>query len=204
MHGMSCHWSSALTVRPPEKPVAFAPLTFTCSSTCLRYRPLAISCAPFLDIARSSRSPLLSMNVTSLRSITQARLSWLLCALFQAVLSSLTDGPTKRPCTIHLLSVSVSVMVILSTSTSQACPAHASACRQRERLAECCSMGRAALFLGCVLAPSAYEPQCLQAQTKLRPSLTSLGGCRDRAPPPTFRPPTDQEPFLDQTLARGP
>src|SRR6266853_1352252 len=57
MHGMSCHWSSALTVRSPEKPVAFSPLT---------------------------------------------------------------HGPTKRPCTIHLLSVAVSVMVIFSTSTSQA------------------------------------------------------------------------------------
>src|SRR6266446_3880121 len=120
MHGMSCHWSSALTVRPPEKPVAFAPLTFTCSSTCFTYNPLAISCAPFLHMARSSRSPLLSMNVTSLRSIMQARLSWLRCAFFQVVLSSLTHGPTKRPCTIHLLSVAVSVMVIFSTSTSQA------------------------------------------------------------------------------------
>src|SRR6266404_7905792 len=121
MHGMSCHWSSALTVRPPEKPVAFAPLTFTCSSTCFTYNPLAISCAPFLHMARSSRSPLLSMNVTSLRSIMQARLSSLRCALFQVVLSSLTHGPTKRPCTIHLLSVAVSVMVIFSTSTSQGC-----------------------------------------------------------------------------------
>src|SRR6266852_5054953 len=114
MHGMSCHWSSALTVRSAEKLVAFTPLIFTCSSTCFTYSPLAISCAPFLHMARSSRSPLLSMNVTSLRSIMQARLSSLLCALFQAVLNSLTHGPTKRPCTIHLLSVAVSMMVILS------------------------------------------------------------------------------------------
>src|SRR6266849_6712399 len=119
MHGMSCHWSSALTVRSAEKLVAFTPLIFTCSSTCFTYSPLAISCAPFLHMARSSRSPFLSMNVTSLRSIMQARLSWLLCALFQVVLSSLTHGPTKRPCTIHLLSVAVSVMVIFSTSTPQ-------------------------------------------------------------------------------------
>src|SRR6266849_6094726 len=126
MHGMSCHWASALTVRSAEKLVAFAPLTFTCSSTCFTYSPLAISCAPFLDIARSSRSPLLSMDVTSSRSIMQARLSWLRCALFQVVLSSLTHGPTKRPCTIHFLSVGVSVMVIFSTPTSQLCYAHAS------------------------------------------------------------------------------
>src|SRR5713226_8056909 len=171
MHGMSCHWSSALTVRSAEKPVAFAPLTFTCSSTCFTYSPLAISCAPFLDIARSSRSPLLSMDVTSLRSIMQGRLSEPRCALFQAVLNSLTHGPTKRPCTIHLLSVAVSMMVIFNTSTSQACRAHASACSQGDRRAECCSMGRdkrfrccfAALFLGRVPAPSTYEPQCLHA-----------------------------------------
>src|SRR6266446_8103867 len=120
MHGMSCHWSSALTVRSAEKLVAFTPLFFTCSSTCFTYSPLAISCAPFLHMARSSRSPLLSMNVTSLRSIMQARLSWLLCALFQVVLSSLTHGPTNRPWTIHLLSVAVSTIVIFSTSASQA------------------------------------------------------------------------------------
>jgi hypothetical protein len=77
-----------------------------------------MSCAPFFDIARSNRSPPLSMNVTSLRSITQVRLSSIPCALFQVVLSSLTHGSTKRPCTIHLLSVGVSVMVIFSTSAS--------------------------------------------------------------------------------------
>src|SRR3981189_3201391 len=64
------------------------------------------------------------MNVTSLRSIMQARSSWLLCALFQVVLSSLTHGPTKLPCTIHLLSVAVSMMVIFSTPTSHACQPH--------------------------------------------------------------------------------
>src|SRR5467141_4550019 len=111
--------------RPPKKQTISVirprlPPVFICSSTCLTYRPLAKSCAPFLDMARSSRSPLLSMNVTSLRSMMQARLSWLLCAFFQVVLSSLTHGPTKRPCTIHLLSVAVSVMVIFNTSTSQA------------------------------------------------------------------------------------
>src|SRR5467141_3318636 len=162
--------------RPPKKQTINVirprlPWVFSCSSTCLTYRPLAKSCAPFLDMARKSRSPLLSMNVTSLRSIMQARLSWLLCALFQVVLSSLTHGPTKRPCTIHLLSVAVSTMVIFNTSTSQACDAHASACSQGDRRAECCSMGRdkrfrccfAALFLGRVLAPSTCEPQCLHA-----------------------------------------
>jgi hypothetical protein len=46
----------------------------------------------------------------------QARLSWLLCALFQVALSSPTHGPTKRPSRIHRLSVVVSVMEIFSTS----------------------------------------------------------------------------------------
>src|SRR5258708_4178553 len=127
MHWMGSHWSSALAGRSAEGLAAFAPpIAFlSCSSTCLTYIPAAMSCAPFLDIARSSRSPLLSMDVTSLRSIMQARLSGLLCALFQVVLSSLTHGPTKHPCTIHFLSVGVSVMVIFSTPTSHVCCAHA-------------------------------------------------------------------------------
>src|SRR5882724_7561693 len=123
MNWMGSHWSSALAGRSAEGLAAFAPpiASLSCSSTCLMYIPVAMSSAPFLDIARSSRSPLLSMDVTSLRSIMQARLSWLLCALFQVVLSSLTHGPTNCPCTIHLLSVAVSMMVIFSTSASQAC-----------------------------------------------------------------------------------
>jgi len=32
----------------------------------------------------------------------------------------LTQGPTKRPCTTHLLSAGVSFIVIFSTSTSHA------------------------------------------------------------------------------------
>src|SRR6266403_4212581 len=202
--------------RPPKKQTINVirprlPWVFSCSSTCLTYRPLAKSCAPFLDMARKSRSPLLSMNVTSLRSIMQARLSWLLCALFQVVLSSLTHGPTKHPCTIHLLSVGVSVMVIFSTPTSHVCCAHAPGYPQGQCRAECGSksLGRrfrcclANLFLGCAPDPSAYEPRCLRAQTRPRPSPTSLGGGRDRAPLPTFRPPTGREPLLDQILAPG-
>ena len=42
----------------------------------------------------------------------------LLPHLLQVALSSLTQGPTKRPCTTHLLSPGVSVMVIFSTSAS--------------------------------------------------------------------------------------
>src|SRR5258708_32726363 len=114
------------------------PPVLSCSSTCLTYKPLAMSCAPFLDIARSSRSPLLSMDVTSLRSIMQARLSWLRCALFQVVLNSLTHGPTNRPCTIHLLTVAVSMMLIFSTATPHVCYARASVCPQGQRYAECC------------------------------------------------------------------
>src|SRR5580704_12831345 len=132
MHRMGSHWSSALAGRSAEGLAAFAPpiASLSCSSTCLTYIPAAMSCAPFLDIARSSRSPLLSMDVTSLRSIMQVRLSWLWCALFQVVLSSLTHGPTRHPCTIHLLSVGVSVMVIFSTSTSHVCCTHATGKQQ--------------------------------------------------------------------------
>jgi hypothetical protein len=47
----------------------------------------------------------------------------LLPHLLQVALSSLTHGPTKRPCTTHLLSPGVSVTVIFSTSASHACQA---------------------------------------------------------------------------------
>src|SRR5580692_8453332 len=127
MHWVGSHWYSSLAGRSAEGLAAFAPpiASLSSSSTCLTYIPVAMSCTPFLDIARSSRSPLLSMDMTSLRSIMQPRLSWLWCALFQVVLSSLTHGPTRHPCTIHLLSVGVSVIVIFSTSTSHVCYAHA-------------------------------------------------------------------------------
>src|SRR6267378_2139358 len=60
----------------------------------------------------------------------------------------------------------------------------------------CCYL--ADLFLGCQPDPSAYEPQSLAAQTRSRPSPTSLGGCRGRAPPPVFRPSTDREPSISR------
>src|SRR5258708_9314791 len=65
----------------------------------------------------------------------------------------------------------------------------------------CCYL--ADLFLGCQPDPSAYEPQSLATQTRSRPSPTSLGGCRGRAPPPVFRPSTGREPILDQILPPG-
>ena len=63
---------------------------------------------------RRSRSPLLSMNVTSLRSTVHPRPFCARCLFFQHVLNSPTHGWTKRPSRVHLCSVAVSAIVIRS------------------------------------------------------------------------------------------
>src|SRR5260370_27430659 len=72
-------------------------------------------------MARKRISPLLSMNVTSLRSTRHARPLRLRLTVLQFALSSLTQGPNRRPCRTHRISVGVSVMVIFSTFLSLAC-----------------------------------------------------------------------------------
>jgi hypothetical protein len=75
---------------------------------------VAIKCGPSLDMVRRSRSPLLSMNVTPLRSTVHPRPFCARCLFFQHVLSSPTHGWTKRPSRVHLCSVAVSAIVIRS------------------------------------------------------------------------------------------
>ena len=65
-------------------------------------------------MVRRSRSPLLSMNVTSLRSTVHPRPFCARCLFFQHVLSSPTHGWTKRPSRVHLCSVAISAIVIRS------------------------------------------------------------------------------------------
>src|SRR5713226_7576665 len=73
-----------------------------------------MNCAPSLDSLRNSRSPLLSMNVTSLRSTIQARRASARWFFFQHVLSSCTHGWISWPCRIHLSSAGVSLNVIFN------------------------------------------------------------------------------------------
>ena len=77
-----------------------------------------MNCTPSLDIARRSFSPARSTEVTSLRSITHVQTLRLRYAFFQFVLSSLTQGSTKRPCRTHRISAGVWVMVIFNTFPS--------------------------------------------------------------------------------------
>src|SRR5216683_3864798 len=71
-----------------------------------------MNCAPSLASLRNSRSPLVSMNKTPLRSTIQARRArWF---FFQHVPSSCTHGWISRPCRIHLSSVGVSLNVIFN------------------------------------------------------------------------------------------
>lgn len=85
-----------------------------CLRMCFVYIPLAVNCAPRLASMRNSRSPHLSMNVTSFRSTTQARATSLRWFLFQYALNSCTQGSVSRPCRIHLSSAGVSLKLIFS------------------------------------------------------------------------------------------
>src|SRR5580698_1655826 len=80
--------------------------------------PLAVNCAPFLANRRKKRSPLLSMNVISLRSTIQARRTSVRWFFFQHALNSCTQGWTSRPCRIHLSSAGVSLKVIFNMAFS--------------------------------------------------------------------------------------
>ena len=77
-----------------------------------------MNCTPCFDMVRSSVSPFLSINVTSLRSTTHVRLSSARWVCFQILLSSPTHRPTRRPCRIHFSSAGVSDLVIFNTSIS--------------------------------------------------------------------------------------
>src|SRR6267378_2994595 len=97
------------------------------------YIPVAMSCAPSLDMVRRSLSPFSSINVTSLRSTTHFRFLSARWVFFQHLLSSLTHNPTKRPCRIHFSSTGVSVLVIFNTSISFVWRIGSFVCRQQRR-----------------------------------------------------------------------
>src|SRR5580704_15860963 len=80
------------------------------------YNPVAMNCVPSLAMVRKSLCPPLSMNVTPLRSTVHVRPFWDRCLFFQQVLSSATQGPTKRPSSVHLCSVVISAIVIRNIS----------------------------------------------------------------------------------------
>src|SRR2546429_7139668 len=78
-----------------------------------------MNCAPSLASLHKSRSPLLSINVTSLRSTTQARPTCVRWFFLQHVLSSCTQGSVSRPCRIHLSSAGVSLKLIFNMLRSE-------------------------------------------------------------------------------------
>ena len=77
-----------------------------------------MSSAPFLNMARSNLSPLLSMADTSFRSITHRCTLWVLYFSFHDDLNSRTHNPTNWPSRIHRFSVGDSSTVIFSTFVS--------------------------------------------------------------------------------------
>src|ERR1700752_2800082 len=103
------------TIRKPSKlqPLRFR-RRFRCSRMCLVYIPLAVNFAPSLASKRKSRSPHLSMNVTSLRSTMQSRRTSVRWFFFQHALNCCTQGSVSRPCRAHLSSSGVSLKVIFN------------------------------------------------------------------------------------------
>src|SRR5258705_8280091 len=87
---------------------------FRCSRMCLVYVPLAVNFAPSLASKRKSRSPHLSMKVTSLRSTMQSRCTSVRWLFFQHALNCCTQGSASRPCRIHLSSAGVSLKLIFN------------------------------------------------------------------------------------------
>src|SRR5260370_18562073 len=80
----------------------------------LVFIPVAVNFAPSLASKRKSRSPHLSMNVTSLRSTMQSRRTSVRWLFFQHVLNCCTQGSVSRPCRAHLSSSGVSLKVIFN------------------------------------------------------------------------------------------
>jgi len=72
-------------------------LAVICSRMRFVYIPLAVNCAPPLASMRKSRSPHLSMKVTSFKSTMQARPVSLRWFFFQHALNSSTQGSVSRP-----------------------------------------------------------------------------------------------------------
>jgi hypothetical protein len=83
----------------------------------LTYTSLATSLAPCFDMDRNTRSPPLSMNVTSSRFTMHLRPWAARCAFLQLVFNSVTQGATRRPCKVHRSTASVLVIVIFSISS---------------------------------------------------------------------------------------
>ena len=92
----------------------FPSLAVICSRMSFVYTPLAVNCAPCRASMRKSRSPHLSINVTSFRSTMQARWLSLRCFFFQQALSSRNQGAVSRPWRIHLSSEGVSLKLIFN------------------------------------------------------------------------------------------
>jgi hypothetical protein len=149
------------------------------------YTPVAMNCAPCFDIVCKSLSPVLSMDVISLRSTMHFRLSSARWVFFQILLSSLTHNPTKRPCRIHFSSSGVSVLVIFNTSVSFVDESTRSlvgyggglvSARTREAI----SLAPRTPLLAGVLVPCACGLRCHRIRKRPLPSRSSSTRCPAR------------------------
>ena len=171
-----------------------------------------MNCAPSLDIVRKSFAAPLSMNVTSLSSTMHARPLRVRATLLQIDLSSLTQGPNRRPCKTHRISVGVSVMVIFSTFPSLASASDATACFYRKQAGQWCLQGDGGLIRCCFAASflahwrllCACGLRCHRIQKRLRPSATASGRCLAHGWHQDSRQLKDRESCLGQIHSPGP
>src|SRR5258707_5135237 len=127
--------------------------------------PLAVNCAPSLASLHKSRSPLLSINVTSLRSTTQARPICVRWFFLQHVLSSCTQGSVSWPCRIHLSSAGVSLKLIFNMLLSSGLASEKSFCDRKNDCVDMLVISSSAFhrcscrtFPGARVPPAASRP----------------------------------------------
>src|SRR5258707_7892147 len=121
--------------------------------------PLAVNCAPSLASLHKSRSPLLSINVTSLRSTTQARPTCVRWFFLQHVLSSCTQGSVSQPCRIHLSSAGVSLKLIFNMLSSSGLVSEKSLCDRKNDCVDMQVISFSALRrCSCCTSPGARVP----------------------------------------------
>src|SRR6266851_711698 len=152
--------TNTTTMRKPSK---FQPLrfrrTFRRSRMCLVYIPLAVNFAPSLASKRKSRSPHLSMNVTSLRSTMQTRRTSVRWLFFQHALNSCTQGSVSRPCRIHLSSAGVSLKLIFNMLLSSGLVSEKSLCDRKNDCVDMLVISSSAFHrCSCCTLPGARVP----------------------------------------------
>ena len=106
----------AASAKTAQRPVKSPGFSFGCQllKYVLDVNAARETSAPSLTRTHRSRCPLLSINVTSLKSMIPGRTCSVRWFFLQLALSSRTHGAVSRPCKIHLSSAGVSLRLIFN------------------------------------------------------------------------------------------